>query len=228
MTFYLYNDIHSWTAESISSQIEQIDEIEINSSGGDVFSALAIVDTLKNSPRAITIRVRGLCASAATLLLCTGKKVIAAQNSLFLLHAPSTMVYDRVDAAKLKEMATTLEKIEGQLKAIYSTRVKDIDLSQEKWLTADEALAMGLIDEIDGRVEVTAQNGLLFVNKCVFQSVVSKPQAAEVKDVASEILAVIKDQLSSGAAGVGGSVPPQDETERKINLVASYANGGIR
>lgn len=221
-SFFIYNDIHSWTAESISSQIEQIDEVEINSSGGDVFAALAIVDTLKNSPRDITIRVKGLCASAATLLLCTGKKVIAAQNSLFLLHAPSTMIYERVDAAKLKEMATTLEKIEGQLKAIYSARAQNIDLSQEKWLTADEALAMGLIDEIDGRVEITAQNGLIFTNKCVFQGV-SKPPA--VKDVAGEIIAVIKDQIASGALGISGSVPPVDETERKINLVANFANG---
>lgn len=222
MTIYLYNDIVDATAAAIATQIEQMDEIEINSSGGDVFAALAIVDTLKNSPRAITIRVKGLCASAATLLLCTGKKVIAAQNSLFMMHAPSTMIYDRVDAAKLKEMATTLEKVEGQLKAIYSARVKDIDLSQEKWLTADEALAMGLIDEIDGRVEITAQNGLLFVNKCVFQGA-AKPPA--VKDVAGEIIAVIKDQIASGALGVSGSVPPVDETERKINLVANFANG---
>ena len=222
-SFFLYNDIVDATAAAIATQIEQMDAIEINSSGGDVFAALAIVDTLKNSPRDITIRVKGLCASAATLLLCTGKKVIAAQNSLFLLHAPSTLVYERVDAAKLKEMATTLEKIEGQLKAIYSARVKDIDLSQEKWLTADEALAMGLIDEIDGRVEITAQNGLIFTNKCVFQGV-SKPQAA-VKDVAGEIIAVIKDQIASGALGVAGSVPPVDETERKINLVANFANG---
>ena len=87
----------------------------------------------------------------------------------------------------------------------YFARVKDVDFSKETWLTA--------------------QNGLLFVNKCVF---VSKPQAVEVKNVAAEILAVIKDQLASGAAGVAGSVPPQDETERKINLVASYANGVIR
>ena len=223
-SFFIYNDITDATAAAISSQIEQIDEIEINSSGGSVFAALAIVGTLKNSPRDITIRVKGLCASAATLLLCTGKKVIAAQNSLFMMHAPSTMVYERVDAAKLKEMATTLEKIEGQLKAIYSARVKDIDLSQEKWLTADEALAMGLIDEIAGRVEITAQNGLLFVNKCVFQGA-AKPPAVEVEDVATEIIAVIKDQIASGALGVSGSVPPVDETERKINLVANYANG---
>lgn len=224
MTFFIYNDINSWTAEALSAQIEQVDEIEINSSGGNVFAALAMVDTIKNHD--VTIRVKGLCASAATLLLCAGKKVIAAQNSLFLLHAPSCMLSGQVNAAKLAELQTTLEKIEGQLKAIYSARVKNIDLSQEKWLTADEALAMNLIDEIDGRVEVTAQNGLLFVNKCVF---VSKPQAAvEVKDVASEILAVIKDQLASGALGVAGSVPPQDETERRINLVANFANGVIR
>ena len=220
MTFFIYNQIDSTTAAALSAQIDSIDELEINSSGGDVFAALAIVDTIKN--RDITIRVKGLAASAATLLLCAGNKVIAAQNSLFLLHAPSCMLSGQVNAAKLAELQMTMEKVEGQLKAIYSARMKDVDLSQEKWLTADEALAMNLIDEIDGRVEITAQNGLLFVNKCVFAT---KPQAVEVKDVAAEILAVIKDQLASGALGVAGSVPPVDETERRINLVANYANG---
>lgn len=223
MTFFIYNQIDSTTAAALSAQIDSIDELEINSSGGDVFAALAMVDTLKN--RDVTIRVKGLCASAATLLLCAGKKVIAAQNSLFMLHAPSCMLSGQVNAAKLAELQTTLEKVEGQLKAIYSARVKDVDLSKETWLTADEALAMNLIDSIDGRVEVTAHNGLLFVNKCVF---VTKPQAAEVKDAAAEILAVIKDQINSGALGVAGSVPPVDETEKKINMIANFANGGVR
>ena len=224
MTFFIYNQIESTTAAALSAQINQVTELEINSSGGDIFAALAIVDTLRKKKN-VVIRVKGLAASAATLLLCAGNKVIAAQNSLFLLHAPSCMLSGQVNAAKLAEMQTTLEKIEGQLKAIYSARIKDVDLSKEKWLTADEALKLGLIDETDGRVEVTAQNGLLFVNKCVF---VSKPQAVEVKDAAAEILAVIKDQLASGAAGVAGSVPPVDETERKINLIANFANGVIK
>lgn len=221
-TFFIYNEIESWTAQEISAQINQIDEIEINSNGGDIFAALAIVGTLKQKD--VTIKVKGLCASAATLLLCASKKVIAAQNSLFMIHAPQCMLSDKVNAAKLAEMQTTLEKVEGQLKEIFSARVKDVDLSKETWLTAQEALEMGLIDEIDGRVEVTAQNGLLFVNKCVFQGA-AKPPTVEVKDVATEILNVITDQLKSGAAGVSGSVPPQDESERRINLVANYANG---
>lgn len=225
MKAYIYNDIYSWTAENISSQIEQIDEVEINSSGGDVFAALAILSKMRG--RDITIRVCGLCGSAATLLLCGGNKVIAAQNSLFMLHSPQVMISGRYDAAKLAEMQTTLEKIEVQLKEIYSARVKNIDLSKEQWLTAVEAKAIGLVDEIEGSVEVTAQNGLIFVNKCVFQGA-TKPPAVAVKDVAAEIIAVVKDQIASGALGVAGSVPPVDETARKINLVANYANGVIK
>lgn len=226
MTFYIYNEIYSWTAAELSAQIERVDELEINSSGGDLFAALAMVDTLRKK-KDVVIRVKGLAASAATLLLCAGNKVIAAQNSLFMLHAPQCMLSGQANAAKLAELKTTLEKLEGQLKEIYAARIKDVDFSKETWLTADEALQMGLIDEIDGRVEVTAQNGLLFVNKCVFQAV-AKPPASEVKDVVAEILAVIKDQLASGAAGVAGSVPPQDETERKINMIANFANGMVR
>lgn len=224
MTAYIYNEIYSGTAAELSAQIEQVDSVEINSSGGDLFAALAMVDTLRKK-KDVVIRVKGLCASAATLLLCAGNKVVAAQNSLFMLHAPQCMLSGQVNAAKLAELQTTLAKVEGQLKEIYSARVKDVDFSKETWLTAAEAKAMGLIDEIEGSVDITAQNGLIFTNKCVF---VAKPQAAvSVKDVAAEILAVIKDQLASGALGVSGSVPPVDETERKINLVASYANGSV-
>lgn len=223
MSFYIYNQIYSDTAAMVSANVEQIDEIEINSQGGDVFAAIAIHDTLKTAKKEIPVRVKGLCASAATLILCGAKKVVAAENSLFMIHSPSVMLMDRYDAAQLEAMHMTMEKLTAQVKTIYSARLKDVDLSQERWLTAEEALAAGLIDEIDGRVEVTASGGLMFVNKCVFK--MEKPP--DKQSVAAEVLAMIRDQIASGAGGVNGSTPPPDEATRKFNMLLNLANGGI-
>lgn len=223
MTAYIYNEITSALAADLSAS--QYDEVEINSSGGDVFAALAIVDTLRQ--RDVTIRVKGLCASAATLLLCCGKKVIAAENSLFMIHEPSVLLMNRYDAAALEKMQTTLEKITNQVKAVYATRLKKVDLT-ERWLTAQEALEIGLIDEIDGRVDVTSAQGMLFVNKCAFRMDKSwagwRQVEQPVKDLAAEVLGLIRDQLKSGADGVKGA-GEMDAKARYSQMVIDKANG---
>lgn len=77
----LYGDISqtSWWGDEVTPKqfaeelagLGTLDEItvRINSGGGDVFAAQAIGNQLEQHPAAVTAKIDGLCASAATILL---------------------------------------------------------------------------------------------------------------------------------------------------------------
>ena len=265
-------------AKKFAEEIPELDEVVINSGGGDVFAAISIAESIKKSSRDIVVKVQGLCASAATLLLFADKKVVAAENSLFMFHAPRVMLNADYTSAELETLKVSLDKLTDNLERTFAKKFKEpLLLEKELWLDAVEAKELGLVDEVEGSVDVVTDSskGLLFSNKCVFhmqlgdnfvrhkelsrirglQTLKGNPAAdaiveaaikngdtvAQVKDyveavskvslknypemkAASKILAVIKDQMNSGAQNVVGSSPPVDESERKIKMVADMAN----
>lgn len=94
----LYGDISqtSWWGDEVTPKqfaeelagLGALDEItvRINSGGGDVFAAQAIGNQLEQHPAAVTAKIDGLCASAATIVACHCGKVIAATDSTYMVH----------------------------------------------------------------------------------------------------------------------------------------------
>ena len=85
----LYGDISqtSWWGDEVTPKqfaeelagLGALDEITVRiNSGGDVFAAQAIGNQLEQHPAAVTAKIDGLCASAATIVACHCGKVIAA------------------------------------------------------------------------------------------------------------------------------------------------------
>ena len=60
--------------------------VRINSGGGDVFAAQAIGNLLEQHTANVTARIDGLCASAATIVACHCNRVIAANDSTYMVH----------------------------------------------------------------------------------------------------------------------------------------------
>lgn len=291
--FFLFGELTEHTARWFAEELATIDEVVVNSNGGDVFAAISIAESLKKSSRDIVIRVQGLCASAATLLLFADKKVVASDNSLFMFHAPRVMLNADYTAAELETLKISLDKLTENLEKTYAKKFEEpLSLEKELWLTAAEALKLGLIDEIDGEVEsrIDAKNNVLYINKLCFkmeslpeavsmdtEKIIAETRAEElnrvrallklkttdlssaivdvaieqgataaqiepylaalkkvtdeesltrkrITDTSEKIIAVIKDNMSSGAQGVTGSSPAPDDSERKIKLVAEMAN----
>lgn len=150
MEINLYGTINEQTVEQFNQSLRgNVGEVvvHINSNGGNIFSALAINSQLK--AHNATAIIEGLCASAATLVALGAKKICMAKNALFMIHAPSTLLIDYVNAAALMQMQTTLEKIESSIVAIYQQRVPNFTMPEnELWLNGTEAKQMGFVDEI--------------------------------------------------------------------------------
>ena len=93
----LYGDISqtSWWGDEVTPKqfaeelagLGTLDEITVRiNSGGDVFAAQTIGNQLEQHPAAVTAKIDGLCASAATIVACHCGKVIAANDSTYMVH----------------------------------------------------------------------------------------------------------------------------------------------
>lgn len=147
--------------------------LRINSPGGDIFAAQAIYNVLKAYPGKVTAHIDGICASAATVVACGAGKVVMPKNALYMIHNPMACVFDMLDAEALSKMADTLAKVKETVVNVYKDRVGDkmgADeiirlMNEETWMSAEEALDKGLIDEIDDyAIDAQMKSGLVIVN----------------------------------------------------------------
>jgi ATP-dependent Clp protease protease subunit len=126
----------------------------INSPGGIVTSGLAIYDTMQYIRPPVTTLCVGQASSAASLLLCAGEKGarFALPNSRIMLHQPSGGYSGQ--ATDMARYAEEIVKIKRRLNEIYSRHtgqphdVIEKTLDRDKFMTAQEAKAFGIIDDV--------------------------------------------------------------------------------
>jgi ATP-dependent Clp endopeptidase proteolytic subunit ClpP len=137
----------------LKGKVDEI-RININSPGGDVDSALAMHDLLKEFDAEIETRIYGLSASAATILAqsaSTGKRY-QSENALQMIHPASSGMWGKAD--DLRKLADTLDKVTDRIKNIYvknaggNEELIDKHMQAETWLTATEAQEIGLVDVV--------------------------------------------------------------------------------
>lgn len=148
-------------------------KLRINSPGGDVFAAQAIYNQLKSYTGNITACIDGMAASAATIITCAADKVVMPSNGIFMIHNPMCIVVDYMDVPKLKKMTDRLTAVKQTIVNVYMKKCKNVAeaklnrlMDAETWMSADEALAYGFVDEVDADEQVnnSLQNGIAVVN----------------------------------------------------------------
>lgn len=231
MVIDLFEEISQSTLSRISYLIQgQTDiTVRINSSGGDIFSALSCYNLLKGK---CNVEILGLAASAATIIAMAGKKISAASNSLFMIHSPKAMLVDYYDKQSLDKLSNTLAKTEESILAAYRTRVENFQMpADDLWLTAAEAKSLGFVDEIQGEVPVVMDAGNLFINSIAYDAGKVKGLAERVHptpkpDMSLELLAkMIADNMQSGAGGVGTQpLTEQDIKAAQVAKMIAFAN----
>lgn len=163
----IYGDIgESWWGESTSAKdIEQALKnvssttltVHLNSGGGDVFDGIAIYNQLKNHSAKVIVHVDGLAASAASLIAMAGDEIIMHTGSIMMIHEASTWSWGT--KTDMKKTLNALESIDKSIADIYMTRFvgekSDIEalITAETWLTADEAVQVGLADSVEEKDE---------------------------------------------------------------------------
>lgn len=129
-------------------------QIYLNSPGGSVYAGLGIYDTMQYIAPDVSTICTGMAASMGAVLLCAGTtgKRTALKHSRVMIHQPlggaqgqaSDIEITAREIAKLKkELYDIIASHSGQK---YDKVWEDSD--RDYWMTADEAKAYGMIDEV--------------------------------------------------------------------------------
>ena len=137
----------------------------INSPGGQITAGLAIYDTMKMIQAPVSTTAVGLAASFGTILLTAGAKGkrFALPHATIHLHQPLGGVEGQ--AADIEIEARQILKMRDLLNRILkeSTGLSEADINKYMdrnfYMTADEAVNLGIIDAVLQPQELVNANG---------------------------------------------------------------------
>ncbi|HGE7088401.1 TPA: head maturation protease, ClpP-related [Klebsiella aerogenes] len=179
----IYGYIGEWDEVSSADVVKQLKTItsdtinvRINSYGGSVFTAQAILSSLKRHPANVTVYIDGIAASAATIIAMAGDKIIIPSNAMMMIHNPWTFAAG--DADELRDIAEMMDKVRDSILAAYSEKTglsneQLIELmNDETWLSADEAVELGFADELEKAMRLSASlnDGVFSLNGVSFDT----------------------------------------------------------
>ncbi|MEY2639185.1 MAG: hypothetical protein RIR90_667 [Bacteroidota bacterium] len=159
---FLGEGINDYVANIVTAQLlflESTDrtrdiQMYINSPGGSVYAGMGIYDTMQFISPDVSTICTGIAASMGAVLLCAGVngKRTALKHSRIMMHQPSGAIGGQ--ATDIEITAREIKKIKQELYEVISNHSgKDIetvaaDCDRDFWMTAAEAKAYGLVDEV--------------------------------------------------------------------------------
>ncbi|HUP87036.1 MAG TPA: ATP-dependent Clp protease proteolytic subunit [Acidimicrobiales bacterium] len=134
--------------------------VYINSPGGSVTAGLAIYDTMQYVACDVSTVCIGLAASMGQFLLCAGApgKRFALPHSRVMMHQPLGQFQGQAaDIAIQAEQIIYMKRMMAERIAQHTgqsvERIED-DSDRDRWFTAEEAKAYGLVDQVISRTAV--------------------------------------------------------------------------
>ncbi len=198
---YLYDPIDSWggswgvSAKEFAVALALLPEdtteirLHINSPGGEVWDAMAIVNQLRRHDARVVAVVDGIAASAASVIAATADECVMGLGAQLMIHdAWNIAIGD--EAAMLAE-AARLNKDSNSIAAIYAAKAggKAEDwralMRETTWYTAQEAVNAGLADRTTDDVPTDAKAVLATQNARAFLSLQQHAAAAALPAAAT-------------------------------------------
>lgn len=155
---FIYDEIGGWgiMAADFVRELQAIDAptllVRLSSPGGEVFEALAILNSLRQHPATVRVVVEGLAASAASVIAMAGDTIEVAPGAMMMIHDAMGVAVG--NAAEVRSLADLLEKTSANIADIYAERAGGTAeewrtaMLAETWYNADEAVAAGLADSV--------------------------------------------------------------------------------
>ncbi len=193
--------------------------VRVCSPGGSLSDGLAICALFRDHGN-VHVHIQGMTASAATVLAMGARKISMSPESVMLVHNASYLILEWEQANKEKlsakqeqyeDMKKNLATLDSVMADLYATRSGgDRDemaalMKEERWLSAQECLELGLIDAIEG-AEGDARDG-------------------EEGDVRDGEEGDVSAQDGSASSRVGMSAQYNAETSAENRLVRAFCAG---
>ena len=159
---FLGGPVDDQTANLIVAQLLLLDSqnkektvyLYINSPGGSVTAAMAILDTMNHVKAGVATVCVGLAASAAAVILSAGEpgQRSALKNAEIMIHQPHGGVEGQVSditiaAKRMQDVRNRLNKILAKNTGKSVEQIAE-DVERDKYMIAEEAKRYGIIDKI--------------------------------------------------------------------------------
>jgi ATP-dependent Clp protease protease subunit len=159
---FLSEDVNDATASLVVAQLLYLEaqdpdkdiQFYINSPGGSVTAGMAIYDTMQYIKCDVATICVGMAASMGAFLLSAGTKGkrMALPNAEIMIHQPSAGTQGQITdmAIHMKRLQTIKERMNRILAENTGKSVEDVTAACERdnFMTAEEALAFGLVDRV--------------------------------------------------------------------------------
>ncbi|HIR36002.1 MAG TPA: ATP-dependent Clp endopeptidase proteolytic subunit ClpP [Candidatus Faecimorpha stercoravium] len=159
---FLSDEVNDTTASLVIAQLLFLDSVDkekdisfyINSPGGSISAGLAIYDTMNMVHADVATFCIGMAASMGAFLLAGGAK-----GKRFILPNAEVMIHQPLggtqgQATDIKIQAEHMMKTKERMNRLLSENTgKDLatierDTERDNWMSAEEAVAYGLVDQI--------------------------------------------------------------------------------
>lgn len=138
--------------KALGDGIETID-LHIHSRGGNVYEAVAIMNTLRQHDAKVVTTVDSIAASAAGFIAVgASDELIVAENAEIMAHLPWVLMIG--DANEMRKTAERLDQIGKNVASIFAEKAGGtLDewmqvLTDETWWSAQEAVDAGIADRV--------------------------------------------------------------------------------
>ncbi|HSV39578.1 MAG TPA: head maturation protease, ClpP-related [Nocardioidaceae bacterium] len=162
----LYEPIDSWggywgvsalefleVLDELDDSVEEI-RLHINSPGGEVWEALAILNGLRDFDAKVVAQVDGIAASCASFIACAADETVMAPNTQLMIHDAWGMCIG--NAGDMHSTGDLLDKVSDNIASIYADKSGENTehwraiMLDEGWYSAQEAVDAGLADKVSG------------------------------------------------------------------------------
>jgi len=126
--------------------------LHINSYGGSLYNAYAVVDTIKNLRVPVYSVIDGCAASAGTIISVVCAKRFIGENAYMLIHQLSSRMWGKMNEIDdeykhLTELMNQLTQLYGKYAKIPKKELTEL-LKHDLWLAPQTCIKYGLVDDI--------------------------------------------------------------------------------
>ena len=186
----------------------------VNSPGGSVFTAIAMMNQLERKKSQLTINayVDGVAASAASFLIMKADKIFMYENTFLMIHKPMITLWS-ANAVDCREQADWLDKTESRTcipaykskgtELLTDEKINELLDGKDNWLDAEEASKYFDIEVVEEEKDAVACADIELLNqyqnvpKQLLEPVQSAPvMSVEEKALREKIIADSKANLT--------------------------------
>lgn len=149
------NQLTSWVRKAEEDESVEI-EIIFNSPGGSIVDGFALYDYIRGlgvKGHKITTSALGMAASMAGILLQAGETRVMGRQSWLMIHEASFGAVGKI--GEVEDTVEWVKKVQERILDIFAekstlskAKIRNRWTRKDWWLSAEEALELGFIDEI--------------------------------------------------------------------------------